>query len=61
MLFSDYINFISYIVIQLLELVECMHSMNIMHRDLNPSNIMIVSYNNPKIKLIDFGLAANSK
>ena len=42
-----------YILNQILNALECAHSYNIIHRDLNPSNIMIDS--NLKVTLIDFG------
>ena len=43
---------------QILKSLEYLHSMNIMHRDLKPNNILIKYYNNhAKIKLADFGMS----
>ena len=44
------------LTIELLEAVEYIHSMNMVHRDLKPGNIL-VTRNGTNIKLIDFGLA----
>lgn len=41
---------------QLLEVVEFIHSQQVVHRDLKPSNIM-VTRNGATLKLIDFGLS----
>ncbi|XP_055327527.1 myosin light chain kinase family member 4-like [Paramacrobiotus metropolitanus] len=42
---------------QICEGVEFMHSKNIIHLDMKPENILCVSPNSNRIKLIDFGLA----
>ena len=41
------------------EALHCVHSHNIIHRDVKPSNIFVVNsaIANPKVKLLDFGLA----
>ncbi|MCI5222370.1 MAG: hypothetical protein D3924_06795, partial [Candidatus Electrothrix sp. AR4] len=41
------------------EALHCVHSHNIIHRDVKPSNIFVVNSrtDNPEIKLLDFGLA----
>ncbi|MCI5114624.1 MAG: diguanylate cyclase [Candidatus Electrothrix sp. AX1] len=41
------------------EALHCVHSHNIIHRDVKPSNIFVVNsaITNPKVKLLDFGLA----
>jgi diguanylate cyclase (GGDEF)-like protein len=41
------------------EALHCVHSHNIIHRDVKPSNIFVVNSNKeqPEIKLLDFGLA----
>lgn len=43
------------IIEQLIEAVQVAHENNIIHRDINPKNIMI--YNGNKLKLIDFGIS----
>lgn len=43
------------IACQLLRAIEALHSMNIVHCDLKPENVMISDVENIKIKLIDFG------
>jgi serine/threonine protein kinase len=50
------------ILIQVLEGLQILHEKGIIHRDIRPSNIIILNKNidfkeNPKIKIIDFGLA----
>ena len=42
---------------QLLEGIEFLHSIKIMHRDIKPLNLAVVSANRPEARLIDFGLA----
>lgn len=50
--FTDYD--IKYYMFELLKALDHCHSMGIMHRDLNPGNIMI-DHENRKLRLIDFG------
>jgi serine/threonine protein kinase len=40
---------------QLLEAVAYIHSLNLIHCDIKPENILIQSYSQVKVKLIDFG------
>lgn len=56
--------FFAKVMIRVLEALEYVHLRNVFHRDLKPSNIMIINnkngeidFENPEIKLIDFGLA----
>jgi eukaryotic-like serine/threonine-protein kinase len=59
------IEFAIRLVIKLLEILETIHSKEILHRDIKPSNIIIefetntkkINFENPVIQLIDFGLA----
>ncbi|CAG8440747.1 13597_t:CDS:10, partial [Ambispora gerdemannii] len=44
---------------QICEALAYLHSKNIMHRDIQPKNIMITDRNQDKVKIIDFGLAKN--
>ena len=44
----------THIAAQLLDVLDYVHSQNILHRDIKPSNII---YNPPEISLVDFGLA----
>ncbi len=39
----------------MLESLEYIHSLNLIHCDIKPENIMIKSYSNSLFKLIDFG------
>ncbi|MCD6422702.1 MAG: serine/threonine protein kinase [Elusimicrobia bacterium] len=50
-----------YIILQLLDAIEHMHSKGVIHQDLKPQNILVVRGN--EIKIIDFGLSyyRNSK
>merc|ERR1719326_227009 len=40
---------------QLLEAVAYIHSLNLVHCDIKPENILIQSYSQVRVKLIDFG------
>lgn len=52
----EYTNIQKYKIIQqLIEAIQVAHENNIIHRDINPKNIMI--YNDNKLKLIDFGIS----
>jgi serine/threonine protein kinase len=44
-------------IIKLADAVEYIHSKNIVHRDLRPKNVFIVTGKESKIKVIDFGTA----
>jgi len=50
-----------YIILQLLDAIEYMHSKGVIHQDLKPQNIFVLKGN--EIKIIDFGLSyyRNSK
>ena len=50
-------NEVVYYMKQILEGVEHMHQLKVLHLDLKPENIMIVRPDSKQIKLIDFGLA----
>ena len=43
------------LAIQMLEALEYVHSLKLIHCDVKPENIMIKSYSNSLFKLIDFG------
>ena len=48
----------SYVMYQIFSAINYCHKMNIIHRDLNPENILIVDRNDlgyPRIKICDFG------
>lgn len=45
-------------VMQLLQGVQYLHSLGIVHRDLKVENILLQGSNNPEIKIADFGLSA---
>ena len=50
--------YIMYIMYQIFSAVNYCHKMNIIHRDLNPENILISDRNDkgyPNIKICDFG------
>ena len=51
-----------YIIQQLLTGVARMHAEGIVHRDLNPGNVLIVHEVEvgPRVKIIDFGFAAKT-
>lgn len=60
--------FAKHVAEQILEALSAIHNMGVYHRDIKPSNIFIecnqqrkIDYANPKIKLIDFGLAKIDK
>ncbi|PVU93348.1 hypothetical protein BB561_003331 [Smittium simulii] len=48
---------ITYIIYQLLTLLKNLHQNNILHLDVNPSNLMIKPGSESELILIDFGLA----
>lgn len=50
---------IFYIMKQLIDALSYLRSMNIMHRDLKPHNVLLLGKINPIVKLTDFGLARN--
>lgn len=52
---SDRITFAVKIVLNILAGVHTLHNMGYIHRDIDPSNVMVTS--DAKIKLIDFGIA----
>lgn len=45
------------IAIEVLEALQALHSLGIVHCDLKPENILISSFNECRIKVIDFGSA----
>lgn len=45
------------ISIEVLEALQALHSLGIVHCDLKPENILISSFNECRIKVIDFGSA----
>ena len=50
------------IIYQLLKALAFIHSQNIVHRDIKPENMLFANKKNySSLKLIDFGLATNSK
>ncbi len=51
-------NMVKYYFIQILNSINYLHSINISHRDIKPDNI-IITKDNKKIKLIDFGSSCN--
>lgn len=44
---------------QLVLAVEVIHHHNVMHRDLKPENLLLHSVDNPRLKMTDFGIAAD--
>ena len=48
---------VTYYVKQLLRAINYIHGRGILHLDLKPENIMLVSKSSTHIKLIDFSLA----
>lgn len=47
------------LMLQVLDALTCIHQQGIVHRDLNPGNIMLTSTGiTPRIKLLDFGISA---
>lgn len=62
------IAFAKHAALQILQALQAIHSMGVYHRDIKPSNIFIeqddngkINLTEPKIKLIDFGLAKIEK
>ncbi|KAB7503642.1 Death-associated protein kinase 2, partial [Armadillidium nasatum] len=51
----------SLFVKQILEGVKHMHSLSVVHLDLKPENVLLLSRNHHHIKLIDFGLSRKVK
>ncbi len=49
---------LSQIFIEILECVQFLHENNIIHRDLNPYNIMLMRGRKIFIRIVDFGLIA---
>ncbi|CAK76112.1 unnamed protein product (macronuclear) [Paramecium tetraurelia] len=45
------------IAIKVLEILKQVHQMNVVHRDIKPTNLMVKSLKDPQIYLIDFGIA----
>lgn len=62
-LYSSYVNLedIKSIIKQLIDILEYIHKQDIVYHDLKPENIIVdfTDYENPKVKLIDFGLSAH--
>lgn len=46
------------LVVQLCDALHYAHEKGVVHRDLKPSNILVTGEENPKVKIIDFGIAA---
>ncbi|WP_214710131.1 MULTISPECIES: protein kinase [unclassified Exiguobacterium] len=54
------INLRKNIISQLILALKYVHEQNLLHRDLNPNNILMQNYNDlPMIKIADFGLVKN--
>ncbi len=49
------------IIYQLLKTLAFIHSQNIIHRDIEPEKMLFANKKDSTLKLIDFGLAINSK
>ena len=51
------INFVTRVLVQILDALSYVHKKQIFHRDLKPDNIML-TYKGDNVKIIDFGLAS---
>ncbi len=52
------------IMFQLITAVDCLHQADIYHRDLKPHNVLVLDESgdlNPRVCLIDFGLATTKE
>ena len=49
---------------EIIEVLEYIHACGMMHRDITPSNIMLVNYgterSRPRARLLDFGIAIDA-
>ena len=55
---NDYLKYVKYFTIELISVIEDIHSIYILHRDIKPANICI---KNSKIYIIDFGYSYRYK